>query len=343
MEISYYDVAIEGTSLTECRYPDSSGKTIVFDQNTNYGSTYDSVEKLCKSKYVRNTAVLKEEPGKIIIEAFPCIFSSYSILNEFTSSDFLRNSLDFINISTFAFIENNGKFVKVPYTKTEIIECPRISKSEKFQLFSAIKLASFSEISEFLLREFEKNKNETFLYKIFCKHRIFDEESFKKFALSFGDIPYGYPKHGMSSVVESMCFVKAVRGYNYLVNETIKYSEQEDGEYKWAIECPLGKILCKEIIKQDLPAKRSYIRVVETKEEILDGNFILFLETKSECLKILGLNNASGVCGKNKQLLYFISEKAMPDISSVKSMYLNDLYITKNITFEVPFEFKILD
>lgn len=338
MEVDYFDHAIEGTTLKDCLEPTMEGKVIVVDNMNNYGTTYTSIDKLSNCKYIENFKVVKKGNNNIVIEAFPQLF----FLSQMNSEKFSKREfdlpIDYVYIENVFFIDRNLRMIKVPSTKTDIVTMTEISDVDRFYLYKSIKSNDLNILTTYLTENMLKLQEESFLYKIFCKYQIFNSQTFSHYSKGFEKGIFAYPEYGISSIVESICFNRSVNGYTFLLNETIDIKEnQDEDEYKYKITCCYGTIYVKNVIKQSLKHKTTYIKLLELNKEVLDGNFVVYLEA-DELITIIGLNHKAKVCEEGHQLLYLISSESQCDIKKMSNFNIKKSDIITDISFKLLFD-----
>lgn len=332
MEEDAFDLAIEGTTTRDFIDLETPRRTIVIDTKGNYGSTYPNIDKLKDSPYISDFNISRAQQTNFTIEALPFLLTlkSPSVV-KYTKKPFGGN-IDYADVKNIFFIDKNGKILKLPISKTEIVNCESLSNTDRYFLYESVKNGSISSFQEYLEKAYADEQN--LIYRAFVKYKIFDKNIIENFEGS----PYIYPVYGVGEICENISLTNSLKGHLYLLNKNITISESDEKEgYRYKFECEYGRIFAKEFIKQDLRKKIFFVRVMLIQDSKFDGNFIAYLEG-DELIKIIGLNSDTKVCGRGQQLLYVIKENSLASLDELAGLLLDDSDILTEISFKTLYD-----
>ncbi len=301
MEIDYFDVGILGTSLISPHEWDESTKTIFIEPKNNYGTTYNSIDKLVGSGYLKKVVVnKKKDKSNCKIESMPFFLKEDNPLVKKYAKKPFDSFLKYVEVRNIYFIESGGDIVKLFNTKNDIVLSDILNNKERYYLYDGIKQKDLS-----FFREYVKTHGNELLYKIFVKYCVFDDHIMR----CFNKTVYIYPEDGISSLCENISLTNARKGAVYLLSDNITISEDvEMSEFKHKVTCEYGIIYLKSLRNPEIIEKEWFVKVLLLKNCKFKNEFLLYVEGNNEIIKVYGMGPNTGVCEKDMQLVYIVKE-----------------------------------
>lgn len=335
MEEDFFDVAIEGTTLSDCHELAENQRVIVFDGKNNYGSTYTSVEKLAASPYITGLDIRRNGATDLTIEALPFLLRpDHPAVQKYSRKPF-GGRIEYAEIAGIYFIGDDSSVWKWPQNKTDIAMAEQLDNKGRYYLHEAIKKGDAAIIKGYLEKEAARD---SIVCKVFANRNIFNDEMFAVLARGFGGASFLYPVHGLGELAENISMAKAIGGYAYLLGKDIRVAEVSNkGEYVHRLDCEYGTLYIKQLIKQNLSKKRCYVRVIETACPVYGGIFLAYA-MGAELVKIIGVDGSTKVCADGHQLLYFIKEHAPVGAQDILKLLIADTGIISDICFETVYD-----
>lgn len=350
MGLELFDLALEGTSVRDClkHQEEDTRNAVVIDRGDTYGSTYRGFLHLSSSKYVRNCVLNREVSAEthpeILIEAIPFLMRP-------TDDDLLKMKktgmmtlLRFIKIETHYYIDSSGNAHKIPYTKTDVADSETLTLGEKM-LFSKLlrRKITFIEFSQAL-----SDKSREILVEGIAGGRA-DCGVLRRYVQNFGDVPFIYPQHGLKEISEVFARCNAMCGTAYVLDRDLSVTElpeqdergEEDVvplEYRYRIDTRYGAIYTKRLVRSKCDNEISYVRVVNTKKEILGRTFFASVNARGS-MKVIGLNSDSECCSEGTYLIYVIRNDSNVTEDDLKLLKIEDEDILKDISYETRIRF----
>lgn len=340
MEIEYFDIAIEGTTLASHHETDPTKKTIVIEPTNNYGSTYTSIDKLENSPYIKNLQIHTNHGEYVVIEALPCFIKNNNKVAEKYRKKPYGGQMEFVDIFNVFFISKQGKIIKLFNNKTDIVNSDILEDEDRFYLFDSLKKQDFSIFKDHLIRKISesqpniKTPQDNLIHKVFLQYELFDTHLITHFAR----VPYIYPVYGSSELCENISLINSLNGSIYLLSKDIKSSKSSEHEgYNHKFECEYGVIYSKDLIKNNLVEKSYYVKTILLKNSKFSGNFIAYIES-TELIKVFSLDSKAKVCAPGHQLMYFIKEHNPITQDDIDILMINSFDILLDLDFTTKYD-----
>ncbi|KAI4291321.1 Rab GDP dissociation inhibitor [Pancytospora philotis] len=303
MEEDFFDVAVEGTTLSDCQYPEAGSRVIVLDRAGNYGTTYTALSRLQTSPYISGLVAAKPAPEKITVEALPFVLRPTNPLVQAYLAKPFGSELEYVRIGDVFFIDARSACVRLPNSKTDIVEMGELSNADRLLLHEAVRSRDIVPFKRHVIRSYSEDD---VLYKIFARYNVFGND----FLARFGGAQFVYPVYGLGEISENISLTNSLNGYAYLLNSGIEMAEVSDrGEYRYRFTCEYGALYTKRFVRQQLREKTSYVRMLHVHAARCRGNFLAYLEA-DELVRIIGLDSKTKTCAPDVQILYFIKDRS---------------------------------
>lgn len=298
MEEDFFDVAVEGTTVNDLQQISEECRKIVIDWEDNYGSTYTSLKKLARSHYIDDVRILKAPDDRVTVEALPFLLRpSHPAVKAYSSKPF-GGRIEYVEIRNVLFVDGRGRAVRLPTSKTDVVNMDCLGTAGRFYMHEAIKTGNVAAFKEYLARSCSEDDP---LYRAFVTHSLFAGASFP----TLGASPYVYPVHGSSEISENISLTNSLRGYSYLLNRGTAVSEVDRNGYNYRFECEFGTLYTKQFVRQKLARKPHHVRMLQITEPLHGGNFLGYLESE-EIIRVIGLDDRTKTCPCGMQTLYFV-------------------------------------
>lgn len=222
MTDTFFEIGLEGTSNEDCLYiTNIKNKSIlVFDKQEIYGTTYKDFKELKSNKFIKNIKVYKHD-SKILIETDPKFYRpNDKILNLINNSD-SSGFCDFIPIDEHFLILENGKYFRIPYSKTDLVDTTFFTFKDKHLVNRFVK----EEVNFLELNSKLSDSCKQILLNGIVGNCSNAEDMVQDYLNNFGGYPYIYPKHGHRDIAELISRVNAVNGISYLLDSSLSVFE----------------------------------------------------------------------------------------------------------------------
>lgn len=219
MEDSSFDVAFHGTLVEDCVHVKNlqKDKIIVFSRSEEYGSTFDDVEKLKSSRYVSDVEVYKYSKD-FLIEAYPMVLRPNGRLFNSLKEPGVKNFFEYITIDHHFLILEDGKYYKIPYTKTQLVDTVYFNFRERHLINKLLR----GEIDLNELRVQLCDKTKRILFNGIVGDNTDHESALMEYLSNFGSTPFVFPKRGYKDISEILSRSNAMCGTAYLLDKNIK-------------------------------------------------------------------------------------------------------------------------
>ncbi|KAL6122659.1 hypothetical protein NUSPORA_00185 [Nucleospora cyclopteri] len=320
MEEEYFDVCKEGSSLIDLDIEIKDEKMIVLDKTGQYGTTVDS-KKLNENKYIKNLVIKVNQIENINIELFPCFLTPENRFTKSLEMSPFVNSIDYVLIDNFFYVNKDKKILKIPYNSTDIFNCSELLNTDKFYMSKAFKEKN-------LLIFVENCRNEKLLTYEAIKKNVIEINLFNSNLL--------YPVYGFSCLSEHLAMNLSMKGVMFCVNEKVKQVKSLNEKYPYRFEIKEATIYSKKYDGFKLPEGRNFVRVIVTENYKFTGNFKAFVDG-NEIVTVYGLNALSNCCPDGFQMLYFTKKHSKIDDFDLKLLTIDKTAIKFDASFETNF------
>lgn len=264
MTESFFDIAFEGTSNEDCIIMSKlkEKSVIVFDKQKHYGSTFTTIEDLKYNKFVKNIKIYKYTT-EFLFEIDPKFYRQndeiLKMINETESFSFC----DFLPINRHYLILESGKYYKIPYSMSDLVDTKYFTFKDRHLVNKFIK----SEINLEELKIKLSDKCKQILFNGIVGDEVDVNLKLEEYILNFENYPFVYPKHGLKDLSELLSRVNAVNGTSYLLDISI-------GVYEFKkIDCNLNEIKFKNIKQnKDINKNHKYTCQDNKKDMLLECN-----------------------------------------------------------------------
>lgn len=334
MVTDFYDVGIIGTSLYSHNIINKGIKTIFIEPSNNYGTTYNSINELSESTYLKSLNVVKQnKEGKLLIESMPIFIKSGNDVVERFKQKPYSGEVEYVKISNLYFLEKNGSLMKLWTTKNDIVNTDLMNNLERFHFAFGINKGDLSDFKKYIIEDCQSE----LLHKIFVKWNIFNEHIIKNFEKAI----YLYPVYGITSLCENISLINSISGATYLLSKSLAINEQIDnGDYKYMASCEYGNIYIKDIVQSNLTNQECYVKVLWMKNWRLMGDFLIFLEGEDDIINIYGVGSEAKVCEEGTELIYIVKANSVLKNTEFEALRINNEDILLELDFITKYDVK---
>ncbi|KAK6090822.1 hypothetical protein P3W45_000067 [Vairimorpha bombi] len=231
MTDTFFEIAFEGTSVEDCMrihkilqeekgsgiIDSSDNNIIVFDKQKEYGTTYKAIEDLSFNKMVKRVQIRKNR-SKILFETDPQFLRQTDEIINFINDAGTAGFCDFLPINSHYLILEDGKYYKIPYSKSELVDTPFFTFKERHLVNRFVK----DEITlETLRKKLSDRCKQILLNGLIGSDKNHDQKIFE-YLNNFEGHPFVYPKHGLKDISELLSRSNAINGTSYLLDPSLK-------------------------------------------------------------------------------------------------------------------------
>lgn len=231
MTDTFFEIGFEGTSVEDCMriheiiqekkdgriIGKNDNNIIVFDKQKEYGTTYKAIDDLSSNKMVKKVQIRKNR-AKMIFETDPQFLRQTDKIINFINDSGTSGFCDFVPINSHYLILEDGRYYKIPYSRSELVDTPFFTFKERHLVNRFVK----GEITlEMLRKKLSDRCKQILLNGLIGSDKNHDQKIFE-YIDNFEGVPYIYPKHGLKDISELLSRSNAINGTSYLLDPNLK-------------------------------------------------------------------------------------------------------------------------
>lgn len=340
MEKEFFDVVREGTFFVHIldAFDMVDNKKVAFvDKNNFYGTTVSlknisgvNFEFLKTLEVVKNTKF--DENQDVLIEILPIFIRKGHAATKYIENSAFSDSIEYVKINEFYYLDNSKRIIKIPYTNTELYES---------KIFKNTFVHDSTDLNLEDLYNFKKaiavNQLEPFLSSVEGKHNSFVGYVKRKlYDVKMFDTYFIYPQYGLQTISEYLAMILSFKGVVFCLDKNIKEVKGEEG-HAYAVNDAI--LFGKESVKSIFGEGITFVKMFLCNSKKFNGNFRYVIEnTRKEVMHVIGLNSWSKCCSEHKQIMYLIKNTSEVNQEDIDLLHVDDEFIELEINYVHDFD-----